>query len=75
MLMFVSKAMEEIHKLRAQINAIVQSNFPDVNIGFASDLKPPSALQVWFCRYLTFRDTDLLPKAEGFEATPYCRVH
>lgn len=38
--------MEEIHKLRSQINGIVQSNFPDTDIGYTSNLKPPSALQV-----------------------------
>ena len=40
------KAMEEIHKLRAQISNIVQTNFPDVPTGFDSNLQPPSALQV-----------------------------
>ncbi|KAH8104549.1 P-loop containing nucleoside triphosphate hydrolase protein [Cristinia sonorae] len=46
------KAMEEIHKLRAQINSIAQSNFPDVDIGFSSSLKPPSALQLKVLRQL-----------------------
>ena len=38
--------MEEIHKLRAQISSIVQTNFPDVQTGFEANLRPPSALQV-----------------------------
>lgn len=40
--------MEEIHKLRAQINNIVQANFPGVDTGYVSNLGPPSALQVCF---------------------------
>ncbi len=38
--------MEEIHKLRAQISSIVQTNFPDVQTGFEANLRPPNALQV-----------------------------
>lgn len=38
--------MEEVHKLRGQINSIVQSNFPDLEIGFVANLKPPNPLQV-----------------------------
>ena len=38
--------MEEIHKLRAQISSIVQTNFPDIQTGFEANLRPPSALQV-----------------------------
>ena len=38
--------MEEIHKLRAQINSIVSVNFPGSETGFESKLKPPSDLQV-----------------------------
>ena len=38
--------MEEIHKLRAQISNIVQTNFPDSNAGFVANLLPPNALQV-----------------------------
>jgi ATP-dependent RNA helicase DHX37/DHR1 len=41
--------MEEIHKLRAQISNIVQVNFPGVDSGFVSNLRPPSALQVRQC--------------------------
>ncbi|CDO72409.1 hypothetical protein BN946_scf184977.g108 [Trametes cinnabarina] len=46
------KAMEEIHKLRAQISNIVQTNFPDVQTGFESNLPPPSALQLKVLRQL-----------------------
>ncbi|KAI0670084.1 P-loop containing nucleoside triphosphate hydrolase protein [Trametes maxima] len=46
------KAMEEIHKLRAQISNIVQTNFPDVQTGFEANLKPPSALQLKVLRQL-----------------------
>ena len=38
--------MEEIHKLRAQISGIVQTNFPESDAGFVANLLPPSALQV-----------------------------
>jgi ATP-dependent RNA helicase DHX37/DHR1 len=41
--------MEEIHKLRAQISHIVQANFPGVDTGYVSNLRPPSALQVYLC--------------------------
>ncbi|GLB38537.1 putative helicase associated domain (HA2) Add an annotation [Lyophyllum shimeji] len=46
------KAMEEIHKLRAQISNIVQINFPGVDAGFVSNLRPPSALQLKVLRQL-----------------------
>ncbi|KAI0824165.1 P-loop containing nucleoside triphosphate hydrolase protein [Trametes gibbosa] len=46
------KAMEEIHKLRAQISSIVQTNFPDVRTGFEADLRPPNALQLKVLRQL-----------------------
>ncbi|PIL32147.1 hypothetical protein GSI_06853 [Ganoderma sinense ZZ0214-1] len=46
------KAMEEIHKLRAQISSIVQTNFPDIQTGFEADLRPPSALQIKVLRQL-----------------------
>ncbi|KAI0768467.1 P-loop containing nucleoside triphosphate hydrolase protein [Trametes elegans] len=45
-------AMEEIHKLRAQISSIVQTNFPDVRTGFEANLPPPSALQLKVLRQL-----------------------
>lgn len=44
--------MEEIHKLRAQISSIVQTNFPDVTTGFEADLRPPTALQLKVLRQL-----------------------
>ncbi|KAF8645182.1 hypothetical protein AX16_008009 [Volvariella volvacea WC 439] len=40
------KAMEEIHKLRAQISNIVQMNFPEIDAGFNPKLKPPNELQI-----------------------------
>ncbi|KAG8862402.1 putative ATP-dependent RNA helicase DHR1 [Tulasnella sp. 330] len=40
------KAMEEIHKLRAQISYIVQANFPAVDAGFNPKLPPPAAIQL-----------------------------
>ncbi|KAH7928402.1 P-loop containing nucleoside triphosphate hydrolase protein [Leucogyrophana mollusca] len=46
------KAMEEIHKLRAQISNIVEVNFPGVDAGFASDLRPPSDKQIKVLRQL-----------------------
>ncbi|KAJ3854045.1 P-loop containing nucleoside triphosphate hydrolase protein [Lentinula lateritia] len=46
------KAMEEIHKLRAQISNIVQTNFLGINAGFVPNLKPPSDLQIKVLRQL-----------------------
>ncbi|KAG6830018.1 hypothetical protein H0H92_002546 [Tricholoma furcatifolium] len=46
------KAMEEIHKLRAQISNIVQMNFPGIDAGFTPKLSPPSALQLKVLRQL-----------------------
>ncbi|CAK5262755.1 unnamed protein product [Mycena citricolor] len=46
------KAMEEIHKLRAQISNIVQANFSSVDAGFDPKLKPPSDLQLKVLRQL-----------------------
>ncbi|CAL1713077.1 unnamed protein product [Somion occarium] len=46
------KAMEEIHKLRAQISNIVQVNFPDASVGFVLNLQPPSGLQLKVLRQL-----------------------
>jgi ATP-dependent RNA helicase DHX37/DHR1 len=40
------KAMEEIHRLRAQISSIVHSNFPNTDPGFTPKLSPPSDLQL-----------------------------
>ena len=38
--------MQEIHKLRAQISRIVQSNFPGLDAGFDPKLRPPNDTQV-----------------------------
>lgn len=38
--------MEEIHKLRAQISSIVQTNFPTLDTGFVPNVQPPNDLQV-----------------------------
>ncbi|KAH7909031.1 P-loop containing nucleoside triphosphate hydrolase protein [Hygrophoropsis aurantiaca] len=46
------KAMEEIHKLRAQISNIVQANFPGVDVGSPANLRPPSDKQVKVLRQL-----------------------
>ncbi|KAL0961087.1 hypothetical protein HGRIS_006070 [Hohenbuehelia grisea] len=46
------KAMEEIHKLRAQISNIVDANFPGIDAGFSPKLPPPSNLQIKVLRQL-----------------------
>ncbi|KAI0283970.1 P-loop containing nucleoside triphosphate hydrolase protein [Russula aff. rugulosa BPL654] len=46
------KAMEEIHKLRAQISNIVRTNFPDADVGFTSKLPPPRDIQLRVLRQL-----------------------
>ncbi|KAM0787963.1 hypothetical protein ACM66B_006167 [Microbotryomycetes sp. NB124-2] len=46
------KAMEEIHKLRAQISRIVQSTYPGVDAGFLPKLQPPTELQLKIIRQL-----------------------
>jgi len=40
------QAMEEIHKLRAQISNIVRINFADTDAGFNPNLPPPRDIQV-----------------------------
>ena len=40
------QAMEEMHKLRAQISNIVHTNFADADAGFTPKLPPPQDLQV-----------------------------
>jgi ATP-dependent RNA helicase DHX37/DHR1 len=45
---FFYKAMEEIHKLRAQISNIVQVNFPGTDPQFSPLLPPPTERQVKF---------------------------
>lgn len=48
--------MEEIHKLRAQITNIVQSNFPEIKGNMSATLPPPSTRQVcnWLDHQCTF---------------------
>ncbi|KAJ7095872.1 P-loop containing nucleoside triphosphate hydrolase protein [Mycena belliarum] len=46
------KAMEEIHKLRAQISNIVQVNFATADAGFVPKLMPPTELQLKVLRQL-----------------------
>ncbi|EIN12593.1 P-loop containing nucleoside triphosphate hydrolase protein [Punctularia strigosozonata HHB-11173 SS5] len=46
------KAMEEIHKLRAQISAIVQTNFAAADAGFVPNLLPPNPTQIKVMRQL-----------------------
>lgn len=46
------KAMEEIHKLRAQISSIVSTNFSGIDAGFNPKLQPPSGLQLKVLRQL-----------------------
>ncbi|KAJ7069790.1 P-loop containing nucleoside triphosphate hydrolase protein [Mycena amicta] len=46
------KAMEEIHKLRAQISNIVQANFPGTDAGFVLKVAPPNDLQLKVLRRL-----------------------
>ena len=45
---FYNKAMEEIHKLRAQISNIVEVNFPGTDPKFSPLLPPPTERQVNF---------------------------
>lgn len=40
------QAMEEVHKLRAQISNIVRTNFADTDAGFTPKLPPPKDIQV-----------------------------
>ncbi|KAF8917814.1 P-loop containing nucleoside triphosphate hydrolase protein [Mucidula mucida] len=46
------KAMEEIHKLRAQIHNIVRTNFPTIKTEFVPGLRPPNDLQLKVLRQL-----------------------
>ncbi|KAJ7175857.1 P-loop containing nucleoside triphosphate hydrolase protein [Mycena filopes] len=46
------KAMEEIHKLRAQISNIVQTNFPTADAGFVPKILPPTDMQLKVLRQL-----------------------
>ncbi|GAA5996854.1 ATP-dependent RNA helicase ECM16 [Rhodotorula paludigena] len=47
-----TKAMQEIHKLRAQISRIVQSTFPGIDAGFVPKLAPPNETQLKVLRQL-----------------------
>ncbi|BGO88798.1 hypothetical protein NBRC10512_006938 [Rhodotorula toruloides] len=47
-----TKAMEEIHKLRAQISRIVSSTFPGTDAGFVPKLPPPNETQLKVLRQL-----------------------
>ncbi|BGP29302.1 putative ATP-dependent RNA helicase DHR1 [Rhodotorula toruloides] len=47
-----TKAMEEIHKLRAQISRIVSSTFPGIDAGFVPKLPPPNETQLKVLRQL-----------------------
>ncbi|TFL01831.1 P-loop containing nucleoside triphosphate hydrolase protein [Pterulicium gracile] len=46
------KAMEEIHKLRAQISNIVQANFTGMDALFSANLTPPTEIQLKIIRQL-----------------------
>ncbi|KAI9465501.1 P-loop containing nucleoside triphosphate hydrolase protein [Lactarius psammicola] len=46
------KAMEEVHKLRAQISNIVRTNFADTDAGFTPKLSPPQDIQLRVLRQL-----------------------
>ncbi|KAI9512405.1 P-loop containing nucleoside triphosphate hydrolase protein [Russula earlei] len=46
------KAMEEIHKLRAQISDIVRAHFPDADAGFTPKIPPPQDFQLRVLRQL-----------------------
>lgn len=52
MLLINVQAMEEIHKLRAQISNIVRANFPAADAGFIPKLMPPNELQLKVLRQL-----------------------
>ncbi|BGP13274.1 putative ATP-dependent RNA helicase DHR1 [Rhodosporidiobolus nylandii] len=47
-----TKAMQEIHKLRAQISRIVASTFPGIDAGFVPKLPPPNETQLKVLRQL-----------------------
>lgn len=46
------KAMQEIHKLRAQISRIVQATYPGIDAGFVPKLQPPNETQLKVIRQL-----------------------
>jgi hypothetical protein len=67
--------MEEIHKLRAQISSIVQTNFPDTDSEFAANIKPPNKLQVsslYNGKNVILTDDDLVKSPQ---TTSCCWLH
>ncbi|KAG0703797.1 P-loop containing nucleoside triphosphate hydrolase protein [Suillus ampliporus] len=46
------KAMEEIHKLRAQLSNVAQANFQNAEVGFDKNIRPPSDIQLKAIRQL-----------------------
>ncbi|KAG2155816.1 P-loop containing nucleoside triphosphate hydrolase protein [Suillus bovinus] len=46
------KAMEEIHKLRAQLSSIAEANFQNAEVGFNTNIKPPNDTQLKAIRQL-----------------------
>ncbi|KAG1742366.1 P-loop containing nucleoside triphosphate hydrolase protein [Suillus paluster] len=46
------KAMEEIHKLRAQLSSIAQANFQSAEVGFNKNIRPPNDIQLKAIRQL-----------------------
>jgi ATP-dependent RNA helicase DHX37/DHR1 len=46
------KAMEEIHKLRAQLSSIAESNFQNAEVGFNKNIRPPNDTQLKAIRQL-----------------------
>ncbi|OAX44313.1 P-loop containing nucleoside triphosphate hydrolase protein [Rhizopogon vinicolor AM-OR11-026] len=46
------KAMEEIHKLRAQLTSIAQANFQNAEVGFDKNIRPPNDIQLKAIRQL-----------------------
>jgi ATP-dependent RNA helicase DHX37/DHR1 len=40
------QAMEEIHKLRAQLSNIADANFQNAEVGFNKNIRPPNDTQV-----------------------------
>jgi ATP-dependent RNA helicase DHX37/DHR1 len=68
------KAMEEIHKLRAQISSIVHANFPGTDAGFVPKLMPPNDVQVGYV--YPMQNTILSSStAQGAPAVVDCWLH
>lgn len=68
------QAMEEVHKLRSQISAIVQTNFTSVDASFIPNLQPPRDVQV---RSLSraFSPSSDLDTAQSHSSTTVCGIH